>query len=429
MRAASEHSREADYPDLSIEASISRYPPSGSTACTLVMAMKKLTGIGIISSAAKHNFRELPEKDSDSHPRIDRSRSHLNYVLAGPKSAALVSELEKKLRRDAGITKYRKNGVHGIEIIFSLPPGSEIDYQAYFNESTEWVARRFGAPLLSSVVHLDEAAPHCHVILLPLVNGRMNGADLMGHCKTLQTHYADFYIQVAQRFGLKRPSPARRFAEAEKKVIGERVLDALARNSALLENQIVRQLLLGGIHKNLESLAKACGVDGSLASPKRKLGTKSFVEIMTSPVKPEKPSREFRKRVLEPAESQALEETQSLSCVGFCEAPMPNPSTKETPSETHDSCIDENEGEAQTLDSLEPTLGPTDISNALDSAVDFPTCSLRPTLGQIVVTNRPCSLATSTFFASVFVGGLYNMHRMPVPWTAALALPSARSPP
>src|SRR5207245_6185490 len=48
------------------------------------------------------------------------------------------------------------------------------------SDSLAWIEVYFAVPVLSAVVHVDEAAPHMHVLLLPLLNGRMQGSDLVG---------------------------------------------------------------------------------------------------------------------------------------------------------------------------------------------------------------------------------------------------------
>lgn len=139
----------------------------------LFVAIKKLTGHGIIRTAAKHNHRELlAEVGANSAGRIDPNRTPLNYVLRGPNTAAEVADLERSLLEKAGITNIRKDAVRGLELVFSLPPATKIDHREYFEEVTKWTESYFGVPLLSSIVHLDEAAPHCHILLLPLVGGR-----------------------------------------------------------------------------------------------------------------------------------------------------------------------------------------------------------------------------------------------------------------
>ncbi|WP_368923885.1 plasmid recombination protein, partial [Comamonas aquatica] len=55
------------------------------------------------------------------------------------------------------------------------------DECAYFQAALDWMATEFGsANLLSAVVHKDESAQHMHVLIVPLVQGSMQGSDLLG---------------------------------------------------------------------------------------------------------------------------------------------------------------------------------------------------------------------------------------------------------
>jgi len=163
--------------------------------------------------AARHNKREEPGGCQSVNP----TRSHLNKVLRGLATADEVNALRQKLTHDAGITKPKKGSIHAIEFLFSLPVGSTIDPVAYSKDCIAWVAGRFGGEenILSADLHLDEAAPHCHILLLPLVSTRkgdvarrrMNGSDMLGVGDKFEQHLADFYSLVGNKYGLKRAPP------------------------------------------------------------------------------------------------------------------------------------------------------------------------------------------------------------------------------
>ena len=169
--------------------------------------VKKLKGGGIITLAARHNKREI-QAELGAVGAIDPTHTRLNYALAGPATAADVGLLAKELMAAAGVGKLRKDAVMGLEFVFSLPVGTAIDDQAYFTACTEWAGVAFGGVILSAQVHHDEAAPHCHVITLPLIEGRMGGSDLVGGKQKLMALQKRFHAEVAGRFGLSK-APAR----------------------------------------------------------------------------------------------------------------------------------------------------------------------------------------------------------------------------
>jgi Plasmid recombination enzyme len=73
-----------------------------------------------------------------------------------------------------------------------------------------WLAARHGGEknILSADIHRDEPAPHLHLLMLPLIGGRMNGSDALGGRTKLAALHNDFHSQVAAPYGLKR-APAR----------------------------------------------------------------------------------------------------------------------------------------------------------------------------------------------------------------------------
>lgn len=193
-----------------------------------VMMLGRLVGEGHILVAAKHNKRTL-YADGSNGSGIDTTRSHLNYSLAGPSAPCEVVALWKKLRTEAGISKPRRSDeVSAIEVVFSLPAGTQIDLREYFTACTVWAAANFGGEnnLLSSDVHLDQTQPHCHVIILPLVNKKMSGSNLYwGESKNHQAQHNDFHSKVGSRYGLRKAQP--KLSGAAKKAAAKQVHDQL----------------------------------------------------------------------------------------------------------------------------------------------------------------------------------------------------------
>jgi hypothetical protein len=173
------------------------------------LRIKKLTGTGIITTAARHNRREI-QAELGAVGRIDPRRTHLNQTLVGAVDAAGVGQVAKDMMQAAGVDKLRKDAVMGIECVFSLPPDHRLDDTAYFADCATWAERYFaGAEILSADIHRDEAAPHCHVLILPLVDGHMVGSDLFGGRPKLVAMNKHFNQSVAMNYGLSL-APAKR---------------------------------------------------------------------------------------------------------------------------------------------------------------------------------------------------------------------------
>ena len=65
--------------------------------------------------------------------------------------------------------------------MISLRANTTVDINGYFPGVIEWLEDYLGCQIISAVVHLDEGAPHMHVVVLPLRNGRMMGSALVGY--------------------------------------------------------------------------------------------------------------------------------------------------------------------------------------------------------------------------------------------------------
>lgn len=172
------------------------------------LGLKKLKGGGTVAAAARHNKRAI-QAELGARDNIDPTRMHLNESIAGPPTADEVASLAKALRLAAGVTKLRKDAVQALELVFSLPPNHQVNERAYFQDCLNWSEARFGGVqnILSADIHRDEACPHCHVLVLPLIDGRMVGSDLVGDRQRMVDMQNRFHAAVASRHGLnKAPS-------------------------------------------------------------------------------------------------------------------------------------------------------------------------------------------------------------------------------
>jgi hypothetical protein len=273
------------------------------------LRIKKLTGKAIIQVAARHNLREIAA-EIGAGDRIDPTRIADNTVLRGADTAGGVARMAKALIDEAGITRLRKDAVMALEIIFSLPPETTVDQGRYFSEATLWAEQHFGVPILSSIVHRDEAAPHCHVLLLPLTNGRMIGSDLLGGKTKLSAMQADFHSNVGRSHGLARqPSKKRHSATVRTAAIAQ-AFDVLNANSGL--NSTVLRALLAPHVDNPEPLLIALG----LPMPAPNV-TGSFVATMTRKMRKEKSIGFGCPNPIGFDSSPSPKKEQTLSCVGF----------------------------------------------------------------------------------------------------------------
>lgn len=246
------------------------------------LRFKTLSGAGIVLAASRHNRREIQEElGSESH--IDSSRIHLNYTLHGPATARAVADTAKERITAAGIVKLRKNCAYAIEIVYSLPAVFSGDVRGFFAACLDWSVLQFGGAsnLLSFDVHMDEAVPHAHALILPLLGGRMRASDMLGNRSTVASRQDSFHKDVAARFGLTRAPAA--LKGATKAALAKLVLQHMQRTDDAAMSSPAWQSIKEAIQADPAPFALTFGIE-IVQTPKQ---GKSFVQIMTAATKPE----------------------------------------------------------------------------------------------------------------------------------------------
>jgi len=294
---------------------------------TQVLRIKKLKGSNIIAVAARHNLREIQaENGADSH--IDASRTHLNDILKGAGCAVDVAA-QAVSRMEQAKVKRRKNEVLGLEVLFSLPLSSGIAEQQFFADSVVWAEVYFEVPILSAIIHNDEAAPHCHVIMLPLFDGRMIGSGLVGNKQRLKALQTDFHAKVGQQYGLKRGEPVKRHSAAARSKAADSVIDDMRKALRGIDEPTFWDAMRDTITENPAALMAYFGIE--FENPKQPKQT--FSGIMTKKFKPEKPIGNGKHS--KPIGNEAVicaPKVQSLSCVGFANStPLIQPADTQPP--------------------------------------------------------------------------------------------------
>lgn len=261
-----------------------------------------------IVMAARHNMR-ASQNERGERANIDPALSHLNQHLRGPSTPETVAALALSTMAAAGVAvdKLRKDYAQAVELLFSLPPDTQIDTGLYFVACVEWAERQFGAGhILSADVHHDEPAPHCHVLVLPLVDGRMVGSALVARAELAKMRDA-FYREVGRSFGLKK---AARIDGTSRAALAAAVLQRLNAISDPIMRSGAWAAARGAIERDPEPFAQALGVE--VAKPSKKLRT--MADVFTSRGKK---TAEDRNLGFKP------QKDRNLSCVGFAPSQAP----------------------------------------------------------------------------------------------------------
>lgn len=283
--------------------------------------IKKLKGAAIVLAASRHNKRTIQaEHGADGH--IDAARICLNLSLHGPDNPEAVARHAKNLMSAAGVKPQKKNAVLALELIFSLPPATAIDPESFFRDCLQWAAQNFGGlgNVLSADVHLDESAPHLHVLVLPLIDGRMNGSDLVGNRQRLQFLQNDFHAAVAGRYGLAK-APARLQGQAKEKA-AQAVIQRLRATNDAAQSSALWPVLRDVIDRDPAQFAQSLGINIATRTAK---AARTMAQIFTSKGKgSNKPSKPigFATRP-KPIGIDDAANRQTLSCVGIDDKPPP----------------------------------------------------------------------------------------------------------
>lgn len=179
------------------------------TVHTQFLRVARLKGQNKIEIVARHNLREI-KAERGFYGAIDGRSVERNEVVRGANTAREVGQNARALLASAGITKPRKDAVMGIELVISLRPRSEVEQQAFFADALSWVEDYFKVPIVSAVIHRDESAPHLQLILIPLIDGRLRGSDLVSSKYKLIALHVNFHEAVGRRYGLVYVPPGKR---------------------------------------------------------------------------------------------------------------------------------------------------------------------------------------------------------------------------
>ncbi|NHM15052.1 MobV family relaxase, partial [Xiamenia xianingshaonis] len=166
-----------------------------------------------VGHLASHDFREPGDGVKRKNENIDPERTRLNgfrrwnsdveeiNAFEGtPKQRARqflqkrVDDAREATAKKAG-RKCRANTVVLCEWVVTLPP--QIDRNdtkkavEFFSRCFQFAAKRYGmenVPLCAE--HFDETTPHCHIMVIPMVDGKLNAKKLINR-RELSTFHGD----------------------------------------------------------------------------------------------------------------------------------------------------------------------------------------------------------------------------------------------
>lgn len=168
-----------------------------------ILRCKKIKTMQQVCMIARHNHR------LKSVPNADPARMILNRKIVG--SGDIVADVKEAMPE-----KIRKNAVIAIEMVLTASPEyfRPTDPTKYGEWETEklldfrrhaeaFMRQRFGKNLVSMDLHLDEATPHYHCLVIPKRPDGKLDANSLFNPNTLRD-LQDIWGKWMERIGLKR---------------------------------------------------------------------------------------------------------------------------------------------------------------------------------------------------------------------------------
>lgn len=165
-----------------------------------ILRVAKVKGGGGLGGCADHieRTRETPNAGGPGGIR---------YLVGGDPAEEVRSRLPEKVR---------KNAVVAVEHLLTASPEyfrphnpsaagtwDEMRTEMWAQRAVEWLKRKYGDNLASAVLHLDEATPHIHALVVPLTpDGRLSAKTL--YTPVTLTALQDSYANAMAPLGLER---------------------------------------------------------------------------------------------------------------------------------------------------------------------------------------------------------------------------------
>ena len=173
-----------------------------------VLRIAKLKTWGAIAATDLHNARQRET------PNANESRTPENRLLLGTPEQTAHDGIKERLSSQ----RIRSNAVLAVEMLLSASPeyfrpGQPAQAGAYKSArmdawaqaTTQWLTERYGDRIQKATLHLDEATPHMHVVLLPLDDrGKLNCRALFGGSRQTLSELQSAYAQAVKHLGIER---------------------------------------------------------------------------------------------------------------------------------------------------------------------------------------------------------------------------------
>lgn len=162
-----------------------------------------------LALAEKHNKR-LIVQEIGGYGGIDGSQTPLNIELVslnGKSYEEATFDVLHALGLDLEHYNLRKkNRGYAVELVFSVTSGHQCDFNAMYADSLGWLRNYYPeCHIIHAIIHHDEDTPHMHVVLVPIVKGKLNADKISGYVGAGRNRNLSLFKFLDKRYGLTFP--------------------------------------------------------------------------------------------------------------------------------------------------------------------------------------------------------------------------------
>ena len=169
-----------------------------------ILRMEKIKSVTKGGARLKHNRRQI------ECPTANKEKENKTLLVSPTAKEDKKKSFKEMFKERVGDQRIRKNAVHAIEVVMTFSPGAilgEENIKKWAFDSVRWLADTFGGRqnVVDSQLHLDEATPHIHSIVIPIdEKGKLNAREFLGGTRNRMVELQTKYAEAMKEHGLER---------------------------------------------------------------------------------------------------------------------------------------------------------------------------------------------------------------------------------
>jgi hypothetical protein len=158
---------------------------------------------------SKHNGVLIHNLRTEIHSNVNAEKSKFNqFLMGGNTPKAIKNDLNKRWQEleDNATRKTRKDAVGSLELILTASNDyfTDDNVDTWAKANIDFAIAEYGQEnIISAILHMDETTPHIHLLIVPVVNGKLNAKVKVGN-KLAMSQYQNRYAVAMDPLGLIR---------------------------------------------------------------------------------------------------------------------------------------------------------------------------------------------------------------------------------